>query len=187
MPMTCTADIVGLAPYSPSRAHEAPKLPKETPGDYDERTWRHKMHTDANGIVLIPGMAFKMAVDTAARMLGDKIPGKRNATYSKFFLSGCLVFDDVSLGIKADDVQAIRIHANADGVRDSGKRVWRIFPEIPAGWTASVTFFIAADEITREVFERTLSQAGTFCGVGRFRASKGGKNGRFVVKRTRWE
>lgn len=186
MPKICIATIKGVAPYSSSRAHEAEKQPKETADAYEHRTWREKMHVDAGGDVFIPAMSWKMAVDAASKMLGDKIPGKRNATFTKFFTSGVLVFDNAKLGIKAAAVEGVRVHANVDGVRGSGKRVWRIFPEVPE-WSTVVKFHVLADEITPDVFERTLAQAGSFVGIGRFRAEKGGLNGRFVVERVRWE
>lgn len=185
MPKVCIAHIRGTSPYSASRAHEAPREPKETPGDYDDRTWRQKLHVSNDGTVVIPAMAFKMALDTAAKMLGEKIPGKRNATYSKFFLAGVLVFQDPRLGIPADAVRGARVHANADGVRGSGKRVFRTFPMVD-DWQTTVTFDVLADEITKDVFEKHLAQAGSFVGVGRFRPQMGGLNGRFVVDKVEW-
>lgn len=185
MPKVCIAHIRGTAPYSASRAHEEPKLPKEGPDDWEQRTWRKKLHVAGDGTVVVPAMSFKMAVDTAAKMLSEKIPGKRNSTYSKFFLSGVLVFEDPRLDVPAEAVRGARVYSNADGVRGSGKRVWRVFPMVDE-WQTVVTFHVLADEITRDVFEKHLAQAGSFVGIGRFRPEKGGLNGRFVVDKVEW-
>ena len=181
----CTATLASISPYSQSRAHEAAKLDRETSDAYEQRTWREKAHFDKAGQVYIPPMAFKMSLDKAAQMLGLQIPGKGKSTYTKYFLSGVLVLEPLMLGIKKDDLPFDRIHANADGVRGSGKRVWRIFPRIDQ-WEGDVDFHVLANEITKDVFEIALRQSGQFVGIGRFRPEKGGFYGRFEVKSVKW-
>jgi hypothetical protein len=183
---TCIAKLKSSSPYSQSRAHITPKLNKEGPDDFEERTWREKTHVNSNGNIVIPGMAFKMALDATAKLLGHKIPGRRNATYTKHFLSGVLVNDDVEIDMKKSEVTGERIYVNADGVRGSGKRVWRTFPLIPS-WEAEVTFYIADDTISQEVFEEHLRESGKFVGIGRFRPQVGGTKGRFSVVNLAWE
>lgn len=180
---TCIATLASSGPYSASRAHEAEKLPKELADDYEKRTWREKAHIK-DGKVFIPPMGFKMALDRAAKMLGRQIPGKGKATYTKFFESGVLCIDPVFIA-STDEIQCERVHANADGVRGSGKRVWRLFPRVD-DWRADVTFHIISPEITEEVFEEALQQAGSFVGIGRFRPERGGFFGRFRVEKTAW-
>lgn len=181
----CTLE--STAPYQPSRfySHEVEKLPRETHDAYENRTWRNKCHTMPDGKIFIPPMAFKMGLDKAAKTLGRQIPGKGKSTYSKFFLSGVLVMDPVVLPYTIDDVKMDRIYANADGKRNSGTRVWRTFPRIDA-WKADVAYHILADEITKEVFEEHVKQAGAFVGVGRFRPENGGFYGRYQVKKIEW-
>lgn len=182
---TCT--LSSVSPYSQSRSysHEVEKLPKESHEAYEERTWRNKAHTDSDGHIFIPPMAFKMALDTAAKMLGRRIPGKGQSTYTKFFKSGVLCMDPATLDMTKEDVSCDRIFANADGVRGSGKRVWRLFPRIDE-WKVTLPFHVLADEITEEVFEDHLIQAGAFVGIGRFRPENGGFYGRFEVKNIAW-
>lgn len=180
---TCTVKIVGQAPYSASRAHESEKLPKEGPDAYEQRTWKNKAHIK-DGQVYVPPMAFKMGVDRAAKMLGRQIPGKGKATYTKFFESGVIVTEPVLIAAE-DAIKMERVHANADGVRGSGKRVWRNFPRID-DWTGEVTFHVIADEITNEVFEEAVRYAGIAVGVGRFRPERGGYFGRFEVEAIKW-
>lgn len=182
---TCIAHLKSASAYSQSRAHVTEALDKEGKDDYENRTWREKVHADEAGEIFIPGTAFKMAIDRAAAFLGKKIPGRRNATYTKHFLAGVLVLDNVPIGITKDQVEPERLFVNADGVRGSGKRVWRIFPLIRE-WAAEVTFYIADDTITADVFEEHLREAGKFIGIGRFRPEKGGFKGRFEVIEIVW-
>lgn len=187
----CTARIIGTTGYSQSKAvddEEIPKLPKESVGDYDKRNWRHKATVDADGIVCIPAMALKFAVDEAVKRLALQIPGRGKTTYSKFFVAGAICIDDPGppLGIHIDAVAPIKIWANSDGVRGSGKRVRRIFPYIPAGWEALATFAVLDDVIPTEVFEKGLIEAGRLIGIGRFRPQVGGLLGRFDVASCTW-
>jgi hypothetical protein len=180
----CTVKFTGQAPYSASRAHCAEKLPKETADAYEERTWREKAHVQ-DGMVVIPPMAFKIGLDRAAKMLGKQIPGKGKSTYTKFFESGVIVTEPVAIAAE-EAIQLERIHANADGVRGSGKRVWRSFPRIDR-WSGKVRFHIIADEITPDVFEEAVRYAGMAVGVGRFRPERGGYFGRYTADEFKWE
>lgn len=182
-----TVHIVGITPYSQSRMHDAPKLDKERPDEYEARTWREKCTFDATGMIEIPAMAFKQALPIASKRLGDQIPGKGKATYTKFFEGDVICEGNAPLGVHKDDVASVTINANSDGVRGSGKRVKRIFPVIPAPWRTSARFAIFDDTITQEVFERVFAASGMSVGIGRFRPEKGGLNGRFKAERFDWE
>jgi hypothetical protein len=179
----CKVSISGLSPYSASRAHEAERLKGETHEAYEERTWREKAHIKDDN-VFIPPMAFKIGLDRAAKVRGIQIPGKGKATYTKFFESGVIVTEPVFIAA-ASEIMCERVHANADGVRGSGKRVWRKFPRID-NWSGDVKFHIIAPEITKEVFEETASYAGLSVGVGRFRPERGGFFGRYQVTKFVW-
>jgi hypothetical protein len=174
-----------ISPYSQSRAHQTEPLNRETPDEFEKRTWREKCHYDGDGSVLIPPMAFKQALDRAASMLGRKVPGRGKATYTKFFLSGVMCIDEIKLPNKKGEVRGEPVHCHSDGKRGSGRRVWRWFPMIDE-WKATVSFHVIADEITSDVFEETVQQAGAFVGIGRFRAENGGVNGRWAVEKVEW-
>lgn len=178
--------IEGTARYSSSRAHITDKLDKEGPDDFEKRTWREKSHYDASGNIFIPPMAFKQALDKAASRLGIKIPGKRNATFTKHFLAGVLCIDPAPLNATKEQVQGEWVYCNADGVRGSGKRVWRCFPYVEAGWQAAVEFKVLDDTITPEIFQEHMHEAGNLVGVGRFRPEKGGYYGRFKALEFDW-
>ena len=87
--------------------------------------------------------------------------------------------------IHANKVGSVRIHANADGVRGSGKRVFRTFPVIPV-WSGVLDVMISDPDLPDAVFERVVIAAGRCQGVGRFRPEKGGSNGRFTVTKFEW-
>ena len=184
----CTAHLTSAAPYSSSRMvdqEDFPKKDKETHEEYDARGWIEKATYDADGNFCIPNMALKFSLDEAAKRLRIKIPGKGQSTYSKLFVSGVIVPDDMSLGVKKNEVQQIKIWANADGVRGSGKRVKRRFPYVPKR-EGVASFYVLDDEIPATIFERALVESGRLIGVGRFRPEKGGFLGRFSVVKSEW-
>lgn len=188
----CKAHLENIpgSPYSQSAMHDEPKLDRESHDDYDTRTWRSKCTTNAQGQVCIPAMALKQCVDLAAQKLGEKIPGRRGATYKTFFTSGVICNGDVPISsgkeLTPKDAHMVTINANADGVRGSGKRVKRRFPEF-GRWHGVAEFTIVDDIITTEVFEHHLKSAGMIVGIGRYRPGNGGSNGRFRVVKLEWQ
>jgi len=178
MPKLVTVELESVSPYSQSRKHDAPKLEKEGPDAHEQRTWREKCSVNDHGEIVIPAMAFKQALDAVAKRLGDQIPGKGKATYTKHFKGGVICESDVPINWFKDTVPGITIYANTDGIRGSGKRAYRTFPQVP-NWKGTATFAILDDTVTPKVFERHLEEAGRFVGVGRFRPENGGLNGRF--------
>lgn len=175
--------IVSRSPYSQSRMHASAKLEKESHDAYEQRTWREKCNFDQDGIVYIPAMAFKQALDTVAKRLGEKTTGK--GTLTKHFVGGVVCAENASISFKKDEAPPITILANSDGIRGSGKRVPRTFPQWPS-WEANVTFWIMDETVTNAAFERHLKEAGKFIGIGRFRPEKGGLNGRFEPVSFNW-
>lgn len=185
MPKTVEVTLVSVSPYSQSRQHSEPRKDKETWEDYEKRTWREKCTTNDEGEIVIPAMAFKQALDAVAKRLGDQIPGKGKSTYTKHFVGGVICESDVPLGVRKEDVPSITINANADGVRGSGKRVQRTFPQV-AKWSGVARFIILDDTVTKPVFERFFTESGRFIGIGRFRPEKGGLNGRYRATDFKW-
>lgn len=184
---TAIATLKSISPYSQSRHYtdEIPHLEKEASGDYEDRTWRNRLHSNAEGIVYIPPMAFKNCLSEAAKFLSVKIPGKGKSTYTKHFEAGILVMDPLSLGVHKDSVQKESFFVPSDGRRGSGKRVTRHFPVFPR-WTGDVTFYVMDDTVTKDVFEYHLGEAGRFIGIGRFRPRNNGFYGRFEVNKVSW-
>lgn len=179
------AHLKSVSPYSMSRYHDEPKLDKEAADDHEKRTWRERSHYLDDGRIFIPPMMFKKALETAASFLSTKIPGRRNATYTKHFKAGILVQDALVLNVKKDDVPGEWLFMNADGKPGSGTRVKRCFPVVH-DWEGDVKFFVLDETITKDIFEKTLQEAGNFIGIGRFRPAVGGFYGRFTVEKVKW-
>lgn len=172
--------IKGLAPLSQSRMHDTPKLDGESHAEHDARTWREKCNSDEDGIVFVPAMAFKQAMDTAAKRLAIPDPDNKRANLTKYFVSDVICEANLSIGVHKDKMPSIRINANADGQRGSGKRVLRTLPQIQE-WSGETSFLIMEEKVKPEIFERVLASAGRSVGVGQFRPEKGGLNGRFEI------
>lgn len=183
---TVKAHLESVSPYSQSRYYTVPKLERELAADYEERTWRERMHVTKDGQVFIPPMAFKNGLAEAAKYMGEQIPGKGKSTYTKHFEAGVLVVDRLDLPIKREDVQGERLFVPASGKRGDGKRVVKVFPLIQE-WSGVVTFYVLDEIITKDVFQRTLTAAGSFIGIGRFRPRNNGYYGRFRVADIEWD
>jgi hypothetical protein len=185
-----TCILESASPYSQSRIIspiEVPKLEKEGHAEYDARTWRYRQHWDRRtGEVYIPPMAIKSALMEAAQYLGEKIPGKGQATWTKHFTAGVLCTEPVRLNTKWDETESESFMCHADGKRSCGTRVLRTFPVIRE-WQAEAKFMILDETITEPVFTRYLEEAGRFIGVGRFRPRNGGFYGRFGVIAVKWQ
>jgi hypothetical protein len=172
--------IKGKSPLSQSRQHRTEYLDGESHEDYENRTWREKSNYDENGMVYVPAMAFKQAMDLAAKRLAIPDPDNKRANMTKFFVSDVCCEDNMSIGIHKDNMPQKWINANVDGVRGSGKRVPRSFPQTPV-WEGIATFLITEPKITHEMFERVIRAAGQSIGVGQFRPANGGLNGKWTV------
>lgn len=173
--------IASVSPYSSSRFHGEPKLDRETADDYEQRTWRKKLTVDESGNGIIRGKAFHYCLCSAAKYLGLQVPGKGKRTYAKIFQSGTAIYDPLPLGVTQADVEGVMVHVNADGIRGSGKRVFRTFPTVRK-WGGTLTVHVLDDAISEAVLAQHLEVAGKFIGVGQYRAENLGENGRFSVE-----
>jgi hypothetical protein len=187
------AHLASISPYSQSKFHNTPKLPKELPDDYEKRTWAERIHIDSEGRTYIPPMAFKNCIAEIAKFLGEKVPGKNNATWTKNFEAGILCVQPILLQqpttgnfILKDDWEGEWGFYPSNGIRGGGKRVMKCYPVI-SSWIGTCEFLIYDDTITESVFTKYLQQAGRLIGVGRFRPRNNGYFGRFKVEELRWE
>jgi hypothetical protein len=179
-----------MTPLSQSRQHDEPKLDKEALDAYDLRTWRSKLNVDTidgKPSVVIPAHGMHQAIAAAAKYSKRQIVGQGKATWTAKFTAGIALLDNPVLNIDPATVGMITISANADGIRGSGKRVPRRFPQIAPGWQTTFDVQILDPIITQDIFAEMLEIAGMFIGVGRFRPEKGGTNGRFTIKSIRWQ
>ncbi len=177
----------GTSSYSCSHQHRLPFKDGESHEDYEKRTWREKAnHDPKTGIVYIPAMAFKQAMDSAAKRLAIPDPDNRKVTFTKYFLSDVICEQNLSIGISKDKMPKQIINANVNGKRGSGSRVERMFPQTP-NWEGQTSFLVMEEKVNKDIFKRVLTTAGTSIGVGQFRAENGGLNGRFEIARIKFE
>ena len=182
----CVVKVKGVAPYTQSKVVTTPKEERETHDAYEQRTWKDRCHRDQKGMVYIPGIAFKNALSEAAKFLSISIPGQGKATYTKNFEAGVMVTENIPIGVHVDDVQGLTVHVPSDGKRGGSKRVWKTFPVFHE-WGGDVEFFILDEIISKEVFQRVITGAGSFIGVGSWRPRNNGMNGRFTAEVVSWE
>lgn len=175
-----TISIVGKSPLSQSRLHRLPFLEGESHEAYEERTWREKTNHDKEGNVFIPAFAFKQAFDSAAKWLALKDPDNKRAMLTKFFVSSIIIEESVPIGVTMDKIPRIVINANSDGVRGSGKRVQRIFPQTQ-NWKGVIKVMVLEEKIRPENLKKVAEFAGMAIGVGQFRPQNGGINGRWTI------
>jgi hypothetical protein len=177
--------LKSMTPYSQGKHYVVEKLKKELPRDYEERTWRERLHVDEKGEVFIPLTALKNCISEVAKYLAIQIPGKGKNTYTKHFEAGLLVSNHVGLGINKKDVRGEWVFVPSDGKRGGSKRVDKCFPVIDK-WEGIAEFVILDDTITRDVFEQHVKEAGRFIGLGRFRPRNNGYYGRFSAEIIEW-
>lgn len=193
--------LISISPYSQSRPVSSPRKDRETADDHEERTWKERAHAATEqeakevgavvGQLFIPPMALKNSLAEAAKYMGKQIPGKGKSTYTKHIEAGVLacvpnpMFTDerMKVPLMADNPAHLvghRLFVPSDGVRGSGKRVWKTFPTIFT-WVCRATFEIYDDIVTERVLREHLDVSGKLIGIGRFRPRNNGYYGRFKV------
>lgn len=185
-----TVTLVGIAPYTQSRQHDEKKIEGENAGDYDIRTWRSKMTTevrDGASTIVMPAHGVQQCIAAAAKYSKRQIPGQGKATWTAKFTAGIMLVENPSINIDPATITVpLVISANADGVRGSGKRVPRRFPQVAAGWQTTFDIYILDPIIVEPIFREMVELAGMFIGLGQFRPQNGGTNGRFKLAELVW-
>ncbi len=181
--LTVECTLVSTSPLSQSAPIQSVKQTGEGADHFEERTWRERLHVDEDGEVFIPPMALKNCLSEVAKFLSESVPGKGKATYTKLFEAGIMVVEPLRLGIPGEKVQGERLFVPADGIRGSGKRVWKVFPVIPS-WQARAQVVLLEPTLCGkpEKVQEYLTHAGKFIGLGRFRPRNNGYYGRFEVR-----
>jgi len=178
-----TVTVSGISPLSWSRYLDTTTLEGESKQDMEERIWRDRFWSDADGQLFVPTMAIKNGLVDAAKYLGEKIPGKGNKTWTGKFEAGILAFEPMSLGVDKAALNRLWIPVPGSpgkGKRGTGARVLKCFPEL-LQWGGQAKVYIVDDIITAKVFEQYFQALGKFVGWGRFRVASNGYYGRFNV------
>jgi hypothetical protein len=158
---------------------EVPKLDRESSADYETRTWRERAHTDKDGNVYVPALAFKNSLLAAAKYNGKTIAGQGKKTYAAKFASGVLIVENAIVG-KKEDLKGLWLHVPSDGMRGGSKRVMKCFPIIE-NWKTTVQVIVLDEVITAPILKEFLIESGNFIGLGSLRVQNNGVLGRFTV------
>ena len=178
--------LKGTAPYSQSKFFTSEKQDGETADAFEKRAWPEHAHIGDDGTVVVPTFGLKTMLDSAAKYIGDKVPGDGKRTFSAIIRSGVQVQakEPVLLcsgkPVTKKEFKPEWIMAHSNGIRGSGKRVPRCFP-VFRNWAIDVEFETIDPRITEAVLIRHLVAAGQYIGIGRFRPENGGSYGRFEV------
>jgi len=138
------------------------------------RTWRNKLHTNADGEVIWPGENLHEMLKGAAKYWGATVPGEGKKTYTNIVLNAVVV-EDMPLGIKADDDKAIIPYGkncNATPTKPKGGLVYRIRPFVRP-WGGSFVIHVFDERINLNVLSTLLTYGGQFGGMGDWRPKFG--------------
>jgi len=183
--------LEGTTPILFGKQYVVPTLTRESKAEYEERTWRERMHKNTNGEVVLSPLSVKNCLRDAARYLSESIPGKGKSTFTKHFKSGVMCFEQSLIknasgkAIKADAVDPLWLSVPSDGMTGGSKRVPKAFPQVGVGWTAELEIVVLDEVIGKDVLQRHLTEAGNFIGLGAMRVGNGGICGRFKVSSIR--
>lgn len=179
------ATLKSVSPITFGRYHNTPKLERELPVAYEERTWRERAHTNEEGFVIIPPMMLKNSLDDVVAFMGTQIPGRGKERYRKHFEAGVMVMEPIVLPVKKEGVEADWVFVPSDGKPGGSKRVQKCFPMVRE-WQGNATYYVLDEIITEDVFREHLEACGKFIGMGTFRPAKRGYHGRFEVLKIKW-
>ena len=174
------AHLKSLSSYSRTKHHETPWLTRESPEDYEKRTWKERFGWNGNGKGVMDAVQFKKMLDAAAAYRSEKIKGKGQKTWTKKFVAGIMVPNGIELNVTRETLPGQWVFVPSDGKTGGGKRVNKCFGVIQS-WEGKVQFYILDDSITEGIFTDTLKDAGRFIGIGCNAPRVGGSYGRFEV------
>lgn len=180
-----TAHLKSATPYSQSRYITIQRDQNESLREHEDRIWIERAHwlkIKGTDHLIIPGIQFKNALAEAAKFHNEAIPGKGKSTWTKNFLSGILVTDNLDTGYTRETVQKETLLCKVG----SGK-VEKTFPVIPQ-WEGVIQYQVIDDFITEDVFRRYLEASGRVIGIGKSRPRQSGYfYGTFSVEELSWD
>lgn len=140
----------------------------------EQETWREKIHTDADGMAIIPRVNLWKAMISGAKMWGAKIPGKGHRQYSGIMPDSLILASDLSIGVHKDDESIQPLTAMCNGTPTKGARA--MVPKIRPcfmKWGGEFRVCVADALLTPDILATCLSYAGR-SGLGDWRPLYGG-------------
>lgn len=173
--------LQSASPFSFGTPAKTQKDANESDDAHDKRVFRERCYVGPDGKIIIPRSMFKNAVADTAKHMGEKIPGKGSATWTKHFEAGIHVLSDIATKWKPDDAPFEDVYCYAQGHKsDAEGRVWRRFITIPE-WTGEILFRVVDPVVTVKQFLKTLRMTGLIMGIGRWPLRNRGGYGAFAV------
>lgn len=185
---TATVRIAGIAPVSFSRPADDKLRPGEDPQALDERVWRDRVLADDDGFVMFNSQAMQFALHEGGKKCGKRRGGgtwtdpfKRAVVVPRNFY----VLTAQGEKIHKSETKKQPVYCGANGSRTDTKRVTRNYPRIDE-WRAEFDVQVFDPTITNDIFQRAVTLAGIYNGIGRYSPRVGGVNGRWVVESIQW-
>lgn len=178
-----TINLTGKSPLLFGKPVQSTKEGQEKDGAFEDRVWKERAHQNPDGTLYIPAMAIKRMLESAAGHTGDKIKMK---SWKGLFEAGVAVFEDGKLDASIGDIERFTLFVPSDGRSGGGKRVWKNFPMLRK-WVLESSVIVLDARIDRDVFQRYLTHAGLFSGLGMWRPQRRGMYGRFDAEIVSWE
>jgi len=184
---TATVQLKGTSPYKQSQHLQTVKPPRTNHDQFDADHWKERAHFDADGFVVIPEAAIKKCLVSATRYTPRVLKG--SSTYAKLFERAVWVTKITPTAVHKDDLQCELVMVSSTGKKGAagGAKVPRRYPRLEAGqWDVQITFTVADDRITEELFSTYLAESGLYIGIGMWRPETAGEHGRFHIDKVTW-
>lgn len=157
----------------------------ETPVVHEERTWKQRAHYNDKGKVIISGYIISSTLEPAAKLLGERVGGKKMGKGMSHFIRLIQIEGDIATNITQDDLEGHIAFVSANGALGGGK-VMRTYPKIPK-WSGALTvvYPTLGNVLSDDVVMKYLEIAGFYIGIGHWRpgAPSRGTYGRFSVEK----
>ena len=142
---------------------------KEDPHEKELRTWKDKLYTNGDRVIL-RAEALHQCLQDGAKYWGAKIPGEGSKTFSNILKCGVVV-EDADLGLTIDSPFIVPLGKNVNGTptKPTAAMVYKIRPMVQS-WEASFVMHVFdTGRLTPDVLATVLAHAGTFIGIGDWR------------------
>jgi len=183
-----TFTIQGTTPLMFGKMIDPEKFPRgeeESPRDYEDRTWRERVHTvGEEGPVCIPARAIKKMIDNTAKYQNERTHAGIGCgkTWARIFKLGIAVEDDAVL-------EPMTPKSDVIGLRRSATCVPRFAHTFPVfdKWQTTFKVLMLDNRIPNEKVEDYVRYGGVVNGLGMWRPQNGGSYGRFEITEVEWE
>jgi len=157
----------------------------ETPVEHEKRTWKQRAHYNEKGKVIIPGYMIKSTLEPAAKLLGERVGGKKMGKGMSHYIRLIQIEGDIVTSITQDSLLGKVAFVSANGKQDGGK-VMKTYPKIPK-WSGTLTIVYPTlgNVLNDDIVMKYLEIAGLYVGIGHWRpgAPSCGVYGRFNVEK----